>query len=71
VTFPGQAITGYSLDPARIWSPAGEASTADPGKEVMSMASGQDWLNAGRNPILRLLIIYFIRRIRERRRERR
>lgn len=34
------------------------------------MASGQDWLNAGNNPILRLLIIYLIRRIRERRRER-
>ena len=35
------------------------------------MASGQDWLNAGNNPVLRLLIIYLIRRIRERRRERR
>jgi hypothetical protein len=34
------------------------------------MASGQDWLNAGNNPVLRLLIIYLIRRIRARRRER-
>jgi hypothetical protein len=34
------------------------------------MASGQDWLNAGRNPVLRVLIIYLIRRIREHRRER-
>jgi hypothetical protein len=30
------------------------------------MATGQDWLNAGRNPVLRVLI----RRIREHRRER-
>jgi len=34
------------------------------------MAPGQDQLNAGNNPILRILIIYLIRRIRERRRER-
>jgi hypothetical protein len=34
------------------------------------MASGQDLLNAGNNPILRILIIYLIRRIRQRRRER-
>lgn len=34
------------------------------------MASGQDRLNAGNNPILRILIIYLIRRVRERRRER-
>jgi hypothetical protein len=34
------------------------------------MASGQDRLNAGNNPILRILIVYLIRRIRERRRER-
>jgi hypothetical protein len=33
------------------------------------MASGQDRLNAGNNPILRILIIYLIKRIRERRRE--
>jgi hypothetical protein len=45
-------------------------STADSGKEVTSMASGQDRLNAGHNPILRILIIYLIRRTRERRRER-
>jgi hypothetical protein len=46
------------------------AGTADSGKEVTSMAPGQDRLNAGNNPILRILIIYLIRRIRERRRER-
>lgn len=34
------------------------------------MASGQDWLNAGGNPFLRILIIYLIKRIRQRRRER-
>jgi hypothetical protein len=34
------------------------------------MAPGQNWLNAGRNPVFRLLIIYLIRRIREHRRER-
>jgi hypothetical protein len=34
------------------------------------MAPGQDRLNAGNNPILRILIIYLIRRIRKRRRER-
>lgn len=39
-------------------------------KEAMSMAPGQDRLNAGNNPILRILIVYLIRRIRERRRER-
>ncbi len=33
------------------------------------MASGQDWLNAGKNPVLRVLI-HLIRRIREHRRER-
>jgi hypothetical protein len=34
------------------------------------MAPGQNRLNAGSNPILRILIIYLIRRIRQRRRER-
>ena len=34
------------------------------------MASVQDRLNAGNNPILRVLIVYLIKRIRERRRER-
>jgi hypothetical protein len=53
--------------PAGLILPAG---TADSGKEMTSMASGQDRLNAGNNPILRILIIYLIRRIRERRRER-
>jgi hypothetical protein len=34
------------------------------------MAPGQNSLNAGNNPILRILIIYLIKRIRQRRRER-
>jgi hypothetical protein len=34
------------------------------------MAPGQNRLNAGNNPILRILIIYLIKRIRQRRRER-
>jgi hypothetical protein len=34
------------------------------------MAPGQNWLNVGNNPILRILIIYLIKRIRQRRRER-
>jgi hypothetical protein len=34
------------------------------------MASGQNWLSTGNNPILRILIIYLIKRIRQRRRER-
>jgi hypothetical protein len=33
------------------------------------MAPGQNRLNAGNNPILRILIIYLIKRIRQRRRE--
>ncbi len=32
------------------------------------MAPGQNRLNAGNNPILRILIIYLIKRIRQRRR---
>jgi hypothetical protein len=43
--------------------------TADSRKEVMSMTSGQNWLNAGNNPILKTLIIYLIKRIRQCRRE--
>ena len=34
------------------------------------MTPGQNRLNAGNNPILRILIIYLIKRIRQRRRER-
>ena len=34
------------------------------------MAPGQNRLNTGNNPILRILIIYLIKRIRQRRRER-
>jgi hypothetical protein len=34
---------------------------------VTSMTSGQNRLNAGNNPIFRILIIYLIKRIRQRR----
>lgn len=33
------------------------------------MTSGQNRLNAGGNPFFRILIIYLIRRVRQRRRE--